>query len=655
MFGNYLDRNRQRTVVFYGRVSTEHEAQLSALENQMQWYDDIAKRFPNWTVINKYIDEGITGTQAKKRPSFMRMIEDANQGKFDLIVTREVCRFARNTVDTLTHTRSLRNKNIEVYFVDDNIWTMDGDGELRLTIMATLAQEESRKVSERVKAGQHISREKNIIYGCGNILGYELKRNIDETGKWNSAENTYVIIPEDAETVRQIYDMYESGMGYMKIAQKLTEMHRKNASGIVKWSITNVKQILVNATYKGYHAYNQSRSNNYLEQKRIYNRDRDTFEYKKGKWEPIVSEEQWNKCQLIRTSKKSASVVENGVAKTQSNRISSDVWVKKLRCTCGSKYRKNRYHKSKDGKISYDYICYNQVNNGKASEREKHGLDTAGFCDSKLITEWKMDMMGEIFVNNLWKNRHEDLERVLEYIKQCYKKNINGGYESKNREIDIQIEKIQKRMKNLINMLADEQITKDEYIEMKSEYGKKIDDLNSQKTSNETTKEENSLLADIERIKDWFSIKLDKTMTVLEYAFIDKVVSVIEPKEDGRFIWHFRPGENKQDQLSMVVTGNKYHPHISVDECFTDTSDDEVSDIHIFNLAHFNVKNDEMESLLYKLHRLPSKIGINPRISITWDIPITLDMAREYQKAHGSYVRPKQWSDLTLVMCLDLG
>lgn len=139
----------------------------------MQWYNDQLKYHPNWTLGNRYIDEGITGTQAKKRPAFLQMLEDARQRKFDLIVTREVCRFARNTVDTLTTTRALKNIGVEVYFVEDNIWTMDGDGELRLTIMATLAQEESRKVSERVKAGQHVSREKGILYGNGNILGYD--------------------------------------------------------------------------------------------------------------------------------------------------------------------------------------------------------------------------------------------------------------------------------------------------------------------------------------------------------------------------------------------------------------------------------------------------------------------------------------------------
>lgn len=183
-----LDRNRERKMCFYGRVSTQHEAQLDALGNQMQWYDDQLRYHPNWTVIDRYIDEGITGTLAKKRPSFMRMIEDAKEQKFDLIVTREVCRFARNTVDTLVITRELKNLSVEVYFVEDNIWTLDNDGELRLTIMATLAQEESRKISERVRAGQQVSRENGCLYGNGNIIGYDR----------DNANHTYVINPEQA-------------------------------------------------------------------------------------------------------------------------------------------------------------------------------------------------------------------------------------------------------------------------------------------------------------------------------------------------------------------------------------------------------------------------------------------------------------------------
>ena len=150
------------------------------------------------------------------------MIEDARQGKFDLIVTREVCRFARNTVDTLTFTRELKNLGIEVYFVEDNIWTMDGDGELRLTLMATLAQDESRKISERVRTGQYISRENGVLYGNGNILGY------DRVG------STYVINPEQAETVTIIYDYYLHGYGIKKIVNELYCLERRDSSGNVE-------------------------------------------------------------------------------------------------------------------------------------------------------------------------------------------------------------------------------------------------------------------------------------------------------------------------------------------------------------------------------------------------------------------------------------
>lgn len=167
-------RNRQsRKVVFYGRVSTEHEEQVNALKNQMQWYDELARSFPEWDIIERYVDEGITGTQANKRPEFMRMIADAVAGKFDLIVTREVSRFARNTIDCLDMTRRLKNYNVEVFFVQEGIWTMENEGEMNLTIRAMVAQEESRKMSERVKAGQEISRANGVLYGNGNVLGYD--------------------------------------------------------------------------------------------------------------------------------------------------------------------------------------------------------------------------------------------------------------------------------------------------------------------------------------------------------------------------------------------------------------------------------------------------------------------------------------------------
>ncbi len=653
MFGTLLDRNRPRTVVFYGRVSTEHEAQLSALENQMQWYEDIAKRFPNWNVVDRYIDEGITGTQAKKRPAFVKMIEDSKTGKFDLIVTREVCRFARNTVDTLTHTRELRNKNIEVYFVDDNIWTMDGDGELRLTIMATLAQEESRKVSERVKAGQHISREKNVIYGNGNIFGYELKRNIDENGKWNPEENTYVIIPDEAETIRMIYDMYEQGNGCMKIAKAMLEAHRKNASGLVKWTAGSVSAILKNATYKGYHAYYQSHSNNYLEQKRIQNNDMDTYEYKKGNWEPIISERQWDRVQELRKSKYIPTLVQNGEAKTHSRKISSDVWVRKLRCSCGSKFRKNRYHKDNEGNVTYNYVCYNQVNNGKASQRAKNGLDTEGYCDETPITEWKMNMMGELFLKNAWESRKDDLLVALEYIKAYYK-----GEADKNKEhnivfINAQIEKLQKKITNLLDMLAEGTISKEDYTVMRKSYDAELANFNEQKEKFVEQRDTfDCCMNDISVVTNLLASMAELSSHEMSEAFIDKTVSSIIADGNSRYNWNFNLGRTTAEQSVVIVAeGNKNRPNIHLDDD-TEASDDGASDLHTKNslLSDFVAIYPQKLSLLTMLHRLHSS---NDRRTPFKTFIIGFEEAKAFRKAQGSFLRANQWSDLTVDVYLE--
>ena len=258
-----LDTGRIRQVAIYGRVSTEHEAQLSAFANQQKRYEEIAAQHKDWLIVGRYYDEGITGTSVEKRPSFMRMLEDARQGKFDLVITREVCRFARNTVDTLTVTRELKRVGVEVYFIRDNIWTMDSDGELRLSLMATLAQEESRKISERVLAGQRISRKNGTLYGNGNILGYDL------------VDGNYVINARQAYTVRKIFELYAGGMGYKQICAELTRMGCENAHGEVKWSVERIGRILRNATYKGYIGYNKSCSDGFLAQKRVNHREED--------------------------------------------------------------------------------------------------------------------------------------------------------------------------------------------------------------------------------------------------------------------------------------------------------------------------------------------------------------------------------------------
>lgn len=185
-------------------------------------------------------------------------ILDAKKGKFDLIITREVSRFARNTVDTLSYTRELKARGVDVFFINDSINTATNDGELRLTIMSSMAQDESRKISERVKAGQKISREKHVLYGSGNILGYRREN------------GTYVPDPDQAETVRLIFQMYSTGEnGLVKIVNELYRLGRLDAGGHVSWDASKVSRVLHNATYKGCICYNKSHSDGYLTQKRV--------------------------------------------------------------------------------------------------------------------------------------------------------------------------------------------------------------------------------------------------------------------------------------------------------------------------------------------------------------------------------------------------
>lgn len=539
------DANRPRNIVFYGRVSTEHEAQLSALENQMQWYDDQVKYHPNWNVVGKYIDEGITGTQAKKRPAFLRMLEDARAGMFDLIVTREVCRFARNTVDTLVNTRALKDIGVEVYFVEDNIWTMDGDGELRLTIMATLAQEESRKVSERVKAGQHVSREKGTLYGSGNILGY------DRVG------DTYVINEEQAETVRIIFDMYlYEGLGTGKIAQKLTELGRLNASGVNKWSHGVVSRILNNHTYMGIIAYGKSFSNNYLEQKRINNHDKSSYLCIKGDFPGIVTEEEWYRVEEIKAGRVKESFSKKTGKKTKHCvQENNDLWGSRMRCSCGCSFRKNIWHRYEDRPNTYGYKCYNILNNGSGKRRREAGADDTGYCDQPMIADWKLELMGKTILEQVFGEKRELIERTCDLIRQCFR--AARPAENSLTSLNARIEKVKSKKALLLDMRTEGEITKEEFLSQR----KKLDGELAKLTA-EYEKQSQSGLLELEQ-PEWEKIEaaleeiLDFSQPEPSPDLIRKFVTQIVPDGKTDFCWYLNLDGQKITAVNMAVEGRK--------------------------------------------------------------------------------------------------
>ena len=531
-----FDRNRQRRVVFYGRVSTEHEAQLAALENQMQWYEDQSKYHPNWTVLKSYIDRGITGTQAKKRPAFMEMLNDAKYHKFDLIVTREVCRFARNTVDTLVITRQLKEIGIEVYFVEDNIWTMDNDGELRLTIMATLAQEESRKTSERVRAGQKISRDNGVLYGNGNILGY------DRLG------DTYVINEDQAETVRIIYDLYLKGNGFNKIVNELVRLKRKDSSGLVRWDATKVSRILHNATYKGYQGYYKSHKNNHLDQKTIVNRDEDTYLYVKGRFTPIISEEVWDKCKALRESKLTLRKTQEGKLERTGTRTSEDIWAKRLICRCGHRMRKDRWHVNKTG-LTYGYKCYNVLNNGSKQTRIDAGLDADKYCDMGTIADWKFDLMLRELLKALNLNNDDLIKKAYNQFENSYTKETKEAREL--RDAEAKLRKIRIKLENLTEMRVNGEIDKQEYSSLKAKINgemliaeKEIDDIKRVALEEER---KTTPLVSIDVFRSMAVEDLDFTKPIRHSALVNTMIKKIVPNTSLDFKWYLNLYPKRDD------------------------------------------------------------------------------------------------------------
>ena len=528
----------KRKVAIYARVSTEHEAQINALENQIQYYDNILAQHPEWELVGRYVDEGITGTSVKKRKNFLRMMEDAKNGMFSLILTREVSRFARNTVDTLQETRKLKSYGVEVYFTEDNIRTSDDtDGELRLTLMATLAQNESKKTSVRVKAGQKISFENGVLYGNGNILGY------DRVGR------ELVVNPEQAETVKMIFNMYHDGMGCKQIAYELEKRGRVTSTGLTHWQPGTISRLLRNSFYCGKIVYRKQYVPDYLEQKKINNYDEvDKIEIM-GKHEPIISEELFNDCQR----RLDAKTVNRLRGKHAINPPKS-AYARILKCQCGSNFERRKWHKYKDGRIRYGFECYKQKNHGSYRTRLKKGLDTTGCCTTKMFPEWKLKIVAHWLFNDLWKERDKIINRAIEMLNATIKDENVVDYTDEVKELNKKRKKYEEKLSSLVELRVEGDISKEVYEEKKGVFKKQIEYIDSELLKRDVknsaivsnVKTQIQLLTDLLE-KKYDVISGDIPEDIVE-TFIDQIVV-----HDDYFEWRLR---TSTEPMLCKVEGN---------------------------------------------------------------------------------------------------
>lgn len=401
---------------------------------------------------------------------------------------------------------------------------MENEGEMNLTIRAMIAQEERRKMSERIKAGQAISRKNGVLYGNGNLLGY------DRIG------DTYVIIEEQAETVRMIFDMYESGKGLQAIRDELIKSKRKNSSGLVKWDNTRILRCLHNSAYKGVIPYNKSHRNNYLEQKVIVNHNEETFEYLKANFEPIISEEQWEHCKQIRESKRQLRLVNvDGKAKMQYMGLHKvgNVWTKKLRCRCGSSMRMDKWRPELNGERPVGYKCYNQLNKGanKITNRE-----SKGFCNMRAICGWKLEMMAKAVFRRIWKDRDLLEKSIKLFMDETVMK--QQDIERIRNDYKFQIKRLNEKAERLIGMRMNGEIDRNTYLRLKAT----VDADKTQVEQQLLDYEKLPLVAQThpfskEEIKKHLFAFISLNNTDFDENIIDKFVTQIKVEAKTEFSW----------------------------------------------------------------------------------------------------------------------
>ncbi len=277
----------RRKVAGYARVSTDHDEQLTSYEAQLDYYTALIKSHDDWAFAGMYSDEGVTGTSTRKREGFQSMVADALAGKIDLIITKSVSRFARNTVDSLSTIRMLKEHGTEVYFEKENIWTFDSKGELLITIMSSLAQEESRSISENVTWG-HRKRmaDGKVSVAYSTFTGYD-----------RGEDGNLVVNPEQAKTVRLIFGDYLAGLSCHAIAEKLTAMGIKTSRGNGKWNQLTVRYILSNEKYKGCALLQKTFTQDFLTKKQVQNHGEVPQYYVENNHEAIIEPEIFDRVQ----------------------------------------------------------------------------------------------------------------------------------------------------------------------------------------------------------------------------------------------------------------------------------------------------------------------------------------------------------------------
>ena len=515
-------------VTYYARVSSESDEQLNSLGNQVSYYDELIKRNRNWTFVPGYIDEGLSGISTKKRENFNRMIEDAAEDKFDLVITKEISRFARNTLDSIQFTRQLLSCGVGVFFQNDNINTLDEDSELRLSIMSSIAQDELRKLSSRVKFGHQQAIKDKVVLGNSRIFGY-----VKDGGR-------LVIDEEQAEMVRELFELYASGQYSMKQIETIFwQKGYRNHNGN-KIAHTTMSNMIANPKYKGYYVGNKVRVIDMFSKKQKFLPPEEwvMFKDETGEIVPaIVSEELWDRANEILKRRSDDVKSRQGIC-NHANLLTG-----KLFCTCcGTSYYR-RDSKDKQGNVNSKWVCSGKIKNGADS------------CDSFAIYEDEIKpLLFEVF-QETEVNVAALIEEYMEMYRSLDEDNQIPKQIAQQKE---RLELAQKEKSKLLEYNVTGQLTDADFLTMNKACTEEIKDAEAQIleleqqmfSREEFRKHMDTIRATLEAARR----DAAQGMVTVEWVnkYIDKIL--VTPEEDGSLRLDIKifTGETTQKYLANL-------------------------------------------------------------------------------------------------------
>ena len=496
---------RKRRVAAYARVSTDSDEQFTSYEAQIDYFTQYIRRHAEWEFVKVYTDEGISGTNTKHREGFNEMIRDALDGKIDLIVTKSVSRFARNTVDGLVTVRKLKEKGVEVYFEKENIYTLDSKGELLITIMSSLAQEESRSISENVTWGQRKRfSDGKVSLPYKQFLGYR-----------RGADGLPEIVPEEAEIVREIYRLFISGKTTCAIANHLTKSDIPTPAGKKKWQASTVESILTNEKYKGDALLQKSYTVDFLTKKKKVNDGAVPQYYVENSHPAIIAPEEWNLVQNEMARRKALGRSYSG----------NSVFATRLVCAdCGSFFGAKVWH-STDKYRRVIWQCNHKFNGKK--------------CETPTLAEETIKERFLTAVNSLVENRDallEDCRLIQKTLTDCNE--IDARLDTLMQEIEVVSELTKRCIEENAQNAQDQDAYAERYNGLVERYERtkaEVDDLQRRKAERQ---------AKAENIGAFMFELVERQDAITEFddrlwlATVDKATVY----SDGRLVFLFQNG-----------------------------------------------------------------------------------------------------------------